>query len=304
MSDKPGIVILGPPRSGTTLLRRVLDAHSAIACPPETYALSAAARFLHEESFAHGLRIGVLVGMGYAGVSEQDVLARLRTMTFGLLADNAKRQGKPRWAEKTAFDAFHIPAIRKLCEGHVQFICLQRHGLDVACSIGDLVEKTGGLVQELHRYVQRYPQTLQAYAHAWVDAATAVADLAEQDDRAIAIKYEDFVADPEAVTRRVLEHVREPWEDGLVQRALQRSEQVGFGDWKTYGRASIDGSSVGRYKSVPQPALAPVAEICNPLLKRLGYDPVASTAVDDDEARRRYELGLMLGRMKAAKSDA
>ncbi|MEM6991234.1 MAG: sulfotransferase [Myxococcota bacterium] len=304
MSAAPGIVILGPPRSGTTLLRRILDAHSSIACPPETYTLSAAARFLHEERFAHGLRIGVLVGLGYAGLPEADVLARLREFTFGLLADNAERQGKPRWAEKTAFDAFHVPAIRKLCEGHVKFVCLQRHGLDVACSIGDLTDKTGGYVEELHTYVRRYPQTLQAFAHAWVDTATAIADLADEDDNAIAVRYEDLVADPEAVAKRVFEHLGEPWENGLVERALQNSDQVGFGDWKTYGRSAIDASSVDRWKKLPQPALEPLGEICNPLLERLGYAPVRAIGVDDDEARRRYELGLMLGRMKAAKSDS
>jgi len=302
MTAPRGIVILGPPRSGTTLLRRILDAHPGISCPPETYALSAAARFMHEERFDHGLRIGVLVGLGYAGLDEADVVGRLRELVFGLLGDAAKKRGKPRWAEKTAFDAFHVAAIRKLCGGHVDFVCLQRHGLDVATSVGDLVDKTGGYVEELHRYIVKYPQRLQAFAHAWVDIATAIADLSDADERALPVRYEDLVEDPEAVARKVLEHVGEPWDDGLIERALGSGEQVGFGDWKTYARAKIDASSVGRYKKLPQPVLAPLAELCNPLLQRLGYDPVNATSVDDEEARRRYELGLMLGRMKAAKA--
>ncbi|MEO1279878.1 MAG: sulfotransferase, partial [Planctomycetota bacterium] len=32
----PPIIILGVPRSGTTLLRTMLDAHPRIACGPET----------------------------------------------------------------------------------------------------------------------------------------------------------------------------------------------------------------------------------------------------------------------------
>lgn len=302
MSAEQPIVVLGTPRSGTTLLRRILDAHPSIACPPETYVLSACARFLHEERFAQGLRIGVLMGLSYAGMSEDEVLDRLRTFAFGLLRQNADKAGKPRIAEKTAFDAFHVPAIRRLCQGHVKFICVARHGLDVACSLAELVDKTGGYVQELHDYVVRHPEPLQAYAHAWVDTASAIADLARDDEHALEVRYEDLVADPEPTVRAILEHVGEPWDDGLLDRALADASQVGFGDWKTYGRKAIESSSVGRWKKLPHQSLRPLAEICNPTLTRLGYPAVhASEPEDDAAARRRYELGLLVNRMKAAK---
>jgi len=298
-----GIVIIGTPRSGTTLLRRILDAHSRIACPPETYLLSAAARFLHEERFSAGLRIGVLSGLGFAGVQEDEVLARLRAFTFGFLDEHAKRQGKPRWAEKTAFDAFHLDAVRRLCGGHVRFICIQRHGLDVACSLADLVDKTGGYVQELHRYLRQEPEPLMALARAWVDTATGVAALATEDRLAIDLRYEELVREPERVMKDVLERLGEPWEEGLVQRALGDASQMGFGDWKTYARAEVDASSVDRYESLPRPAIERLAEICNPTLTRLGYEPVslAPDDADEEDAKRRYELGLLLNRMKASK---
>jgi protein-tyrosine sulfotransferase len=299
--ERPGIVVLGFPRSGTTLLRRILDAHPSIACPPETYVLQAAARFLHEESFTHGLKIGVLSGLSYAGFSDVEVIDRLRSFAFGFLSESATRQGKARWAEKTAFDAFHLDAIRKLCEGHVRFVCLQRHGLDVASSVEDLVHKTGGYVEELHAYVRRYSEPLQAYAHAWVDCANALDDLAQRDD-AIDLRYEDLVRDPETVVRRVLAFLDEPWQDGLLERALASAGQVGFGDWKTYARKEIDTASIDRWRRWPGPAQVRLAEICNPTLERLGYPRVEAQAEDDDDARRRYELGLLINRMKAEKA--
>lgn len=298
MNERPGIVILGTPRSGTTLLRRLLDAHPNIACPPETYALSGAARFLHEESFAQGLKIGAVVGLGYAGFEESEVLRRLRRFTFGFFEEHAAQAGKTRWAEKTAFDAFYVAAIRRLCAGHVKFICLHRHGLDVAASIAELTDKTGGYVQELHRYVTRYPQPLEAFAHAWVDTANAVEDLAEQDEDALSIRYERLTEDPHGVLEEVLGFVGEPFEDGIVERALGSSESVGFGDWKTYARAKIDTRSVARWKSLPAASQTMLAEICNPTLKRLGYDAVSTEDENDEDARRRYELGLLLGRLK------
>ncbi|MEX1363977.1 MAG: sulfotransferase [Nannocystaceae bacterium] len=301
MSEAPGIVVVGTPRSGTTLLRRILDAHSSISCPPETYLLSAAARFLHEERFASGLRIGVLSGLSFAGVEEEQVLARLRELVFSFLRDHARAQGKPRWAEKTAFDVFHLDAIRRVVGGHVRFVCIQRHGLDVACSMRDLVDKTGGYVQELHRYLQREPDPLAALSHAWVDTAGRVAALVAEDPLAIGVRYEELVRDPEGVMRRVLEHVGEPWEEGLVQRALGDTGRLGFGDWKTYARGGIDSSSIDRWKSEPEPVIERMAEICNPRLVELGYPAVEAAPIDDADARRRYQMGLMLQRMKANK---
>ena len=126
-----GIVILGAPRSGTTLLRRLVDAHPNIACPGETNVLAACGRFLRSERIVEGVRIGVLDGLGYAGFSRDEVLTRLRDFAFSFHREYATRQGKARWASKTAFDAFYLEEIEQLCGDHVHFVCIQRHGLPV-----------------------------------------------------------------------------------------------------------------------------------------------------------------------------
>jgi hypothetical protein len=174
--------------------------------------------------------------------------------------------------------------------------------MDVACSLQELVDRTGGYVQELHDYLRRYPQPLEALSRAWVETATAVADLADEDANAMAIRYEDLAAEPEAVVKQILEFLGEPWEDGLIQRALDETGQVGFGDWKTFGRPTIDTSSVDRWKTLPRQTIVHLARICNPLLERLGYDAVPSTEDDAEEARRRYELGLLANRLRAEKA--
>src|SRR5262249_42673199 len=110
MAKRPahdGIIVMGAPRSGTTLLRRILDAHPDIACPGETNLLAACARFLHSETIAEGVDIGVLAGLEFAGFAEDAVLEALREFAFGFHREYAKRQGKPRWACKTAFDVFY-----------------------------------------------------------------------------------------------------------------------------------------------------------------------------------------------------
>lgn len=304
--SRPGILIVGPPRSGTTLLRRLIDAHPNIACPPETYLFNAAARFLDCERFAPGVDIGVLGGLGLAGFDDAQVLERLREFAFGFLRDYAKAQAKPRWAEKTAFSGFHLPAIRRLCSGHVQFVCLQRHGLDAIPSLADLVTKTGGYVAELHAHVRRHADPMIALAHAWVEAANAVADVVEQEDDVIDLRYEDLVRDPAATLQRLFAFLGEDCPDGLIETALTKSTGLGFGDWKTYQRVKIDASSVGRRGDLSRAETARLSEVCASTLQRLGYEVAesdAATSESDDDARRRYELGLLVNRMKAERRE-
>jgi protein-tyrosine sulfotransferase len=243
MSSKAaqGIVILGMPRSGTTLLRRLLDAHPAICCPPETNVLSAAARFLREEAVAGGVSVGVLSGLSFAGIAEQVVVARLRELVFGLLQNICRRSRKTRWAEKTAFNIFHLDQIEPLCSGSCRFLCLVRHPLDVVCSIKELTDKMETYVAELHPYIRQYPAPLEAFAHAWVEMHARLRRfVSDHPDDCLGLKYEDLVHHPAEELRRVFDFLGEPADvPAILSQALHGPEAIGLGDWKTYERRAI-----------------------------------------------------------------
>jgi hypothetical protein len=295
-----GILLLGSPRSGTTLLRRLVDAHPNIACPGETNVFSSCGRFLRSERIAEGVRIGVLDGLGYAGFTKQDVLFRLRELAFSFHRDYAEQQGKPRWASKTAFDAFYLDEIEELCGAQAQFICIQRHGLDVACSIQELCQKNGGYLAELHEYIVRHPMELEAFAHAWADLTRALRAFAERHPKnAILIRYEDLTEDIDATMSRIMRFVGEEWSSDLVEKALKNRAGIGLGDWKTYGKSTVDRSSVDRWKSLSRDTISRLGAICNPTLELCGYAPVeVRDEREDDETRRRYEVGLLLQGLK------
>lgn len=292
-----GIIILGIPRSGTTLLRRLLDAHPNIACPAETCLLTACARFLHTERVADGLDFGVLTGLAFAGFEPDTVRERLREFAFAFKREHASQAGKVRWAEKTAVDAFHIGKIEELCGDRVQYVCMVRHGLDVACSIRDLSDRGYTYLSEIHEYVRQYPRPLEAFAHAWVDVnRTLLEFVARHPDNSMLLRYEELVADPQHEMRRVLGFLGEPWRDDLLPAALERKQDAGLGDWKTYDRRDIYATSVGSWKSLPRPVISTLGRICNPVLEACGYEPVQIMETDTAEtARRRYQFGLMLG---------
>jgi hypothetical protein len=301
-SQAEGIIILGVPRSGTTLLRRLLNAQPQIACPGETNLLAACARFLASDKGAEGLDVGVVTGLGYAGFEPDEVLDKLREWAFGFFRAHAKRSGKRRWAEKSAFDSFHLEAIEQLVGNHAQFVCLFRHGLDTVCSLHDFCEKTQGYLDGLHPYVQRYPRPLEAFARAWVDLTGALRDFAERHPKnSISLNYEHLVANPEGQLQRVLDFLGEPFSPETLKEALQPTSSSGLGDWKSYSKLTIDQAGVGRFWQLPPGIRQELAEIVNPTLRKCGYEPVPADLDGSAEAaRRRYQLGLMVQAMKAA----
>jgi len=292
-----GIVVIGSPRSGTTLIRKILDAHPNIACPGETCILSAAARFLHSEVVADGLEFGVLNGLAFAGFEPSETLDRLRGFVFGFHEEHMRRQGKSRWAEKTAVDVFHLRQIEQLCEDQVRYVCLIRHGLDVACSLREFSDRGQTYLSELHKYVSQNPRPLEAFAQAWVDATRSILDLQKRNaTNSILIRYEDFVTDPQAQGKRLFDFLGEPWSVDILSNALDPAGRSGLGDWKAYSKPSIEATSVRRWRSLPPGVVSRLAEICNPTLEECGYEAVPiQPAVDQREARKRYNLALKVG---------
>ena len=296
-----GIVVLGMPRSGTTLLRRILDGHPAICAPGETFLLRASSRFLESEEIAFGIDYGVLGGLKPLGFTEDEILARVRALPFGFYADLARRAGKRRWAAKTAVDSFYAAAIERLYAGHVRFVCILRHGLDVVCSLREFSDELQGYIAELRPYIQQYARPLEAFAHAWVDVTTALMGLAErQADSALLLRYEDLVAEPEATLSRLFAFLGEDWQPELLQQAFGNREVTGLGDWKIYATHELKGDSIGRWKELPDDMLARLSAIVNPTLVACGYPPVdEKRPLSSDDAMRLYELAMMFKAVRA-----
>ena len=292
-----GIVILGVPRSGTTMVRRILNAHPRIASPGETCILSACARFLHSETVADGLEFGVISGLSFAGYERDEVLERLRLFATEFLEAYAKKQGKKRWAEKTAVDIFHLDAIESLCANRVKYVCVVRHGLDVVCSLKEFSDRGFTYLAEIHDYVRRYPRPLEAFAHAWVDANSALIDFVSRNpNNTLLMRYEDLVATPKDGIVDLFKFLNEKYYDNILERAFEKPRSAGFGDWKSYSRTTIDNTSVQRWKSLPPNTANRLAEICNPVLEKLGYDE-EQTRIPDNQAvaRRKYDFSMILG---------
>jgi hypothetical protein len=135
-----------------------------------------------------------------------------------------------------------------------------RHGLDVACSTQELVERNQGYAAELHEYIKRHHRPLEAFSRAWVDTAQSIREFVNRHPaNAILTRYEDLVSDPGKEMKRIFELL----ETALAQRD---DEDLGQGDWKTYRKRAIDRESVDRWRKLPRNLVSELGRIVNPTL--------------------------------------
>jgi len=142
-SDRAPIIILGVPRSGTTLLRTLLDAHPAIACGPETPWLAP-----HQRASVLGLaRYMRESELGYCKSFNQP--ASVVEGAAGRFIDEVMRayatsRGKRRWAEKTPNNAMHLEELARVLPGAV-YVWITRAPLDVAHSTTHVPDHRRGI---------------------------------------------------------------------------------------------------------------------------------------------------------------
>jgi hypothetical protein len=301
-TDEEGIVVLGFPRSGTTLLRRLLDAHSEISCPPETNLLSACARFLAEEPVAEGLSVGVVPGLAYSDISEDAVLARLRAMVFDFHRSIAEKAGKTLWVEKTAFDVFHLDEIERLLGDRCRYLCVFRHPLDVVPSVLELTNGMDRHLPELHPYIAHHPAPSEAVAHALLDCHARLRRfMADHADRCKAVHYETLLSQPESTLSEVFDFIGAPaTPQQVLESAFADGAQVGLGDWKTYDTKGLSTASTERWRQLPPSTIAGLVDLLSPVIEDLGYPPVERPDVPaGNSARRRYRAAKFVRQMQA-----
>jgi len=122
----PGAFIIAPFRSGTTLLRFILDSHPHIAAPPETFLFAHLLAPLRDERTTRAMW-----NVGF----HREVLARaLGDYGRGFLEAYARSKGKRVWIEKTPSYVEWLPELVEAFTD-VRFLLLFRHPFDIVRSM-------------------------------------------------------------------------------------------------------------------------------------------------------------------------
>ena len=210
----PAPFVVGVNRSGTTLLRMMLDAHPELTIPPETHFIPEVIRRANHENTRRRLIRSITrhPRWGDFGLDEGEFRARakqVRPLTasgaircfYELYAD---KQGKPRWGDKTPAYMLSVQRIgRTLPEA--RFIHLIRDGRDVALS------QTARALNEQPPPAEQAARWTKRIGKAREQAATL------KGPRYVEARYEDLVRDPEGTLRRVCEFIELPWDDAVLR---------------------------------------------------------------------------------------
>jgi hypothetical protein len=209
--------IVGSPRSGTTLLRLMLDSHPQLAIPPETGFIPSAFAALfgsderQRQSFADTLLNFPPQAPGWEdfGIDREALQHELRSVTpFHLDAAircfyrlYAARFGKTRWGDKTPAYGRHLRAIEHVLP-EACFIHIIRDGRDVALSLRNLWFSPGTAMATLARQ--------------WRRDICAIRHQSLPCQRYLEIRYESLVSDPEECLRDVCAFIEIDYDDRMM----------------------------------------------------------------------------------------
>lgn len=246
------IFIVGVPRSGTTLLRVLLDSHSRILALPETPWISGAyGGPLSLRQLLLDLTEGPYgAARNVAGIARADILAAGASFLEQLFEPALKARGKSVLAFKTPSDIPHLEFITALLP-QARYIHITRDGRDVAMS---QLAKKGSFFLELRGYRRlSYANVFRRWVE-WEGKARAV--LYGGDLKVIHLRYEDLMADPEREMRRVTAFLNLPFEPGMLDYAAQSHDYPKWeaGSTDVVQRRGVSETSVGKWRNTKKSA--------------------------------------------------
>jgi len=278
--------LIGPPRSGTTLLSVLLGRSPQAHCPPELWLALPATRLgrtrvaVHDEDSDEALaHRAISEALGEPAL--RDLEARALVAAYNRVA--AREPEAELLVDKTPRYYKIVPELADLFS-NARFVLLVRDPRDIAASW-----KTRWQA-DLEALAS--PEGVRDDAYDVFCAPALMLEARERlGDRAHWLRYEDLVADPATQLRGVCEFLGLEYSDALLDyradpELIALHTASSLGDEEIWSRDAIDRASVGRWpEALSARELERVTACIGPaVFEALGYEPPASDA-DDPETR-------------------
>jgi hypothetical protein len=290
------VIVLGVPRSGTTLLRVLLGMHPEVVAAPETPWITGgygpvSLRAVADDLVEHPT--GPVANL--PGVDRATVVRGIRALVLELLRGLPAARPARRLVLKTPDDAPHVGFLAELFPG-ARFLHICRDGRDVAAS----TVAAAGLGPRLAGFGKR---TAVNAARRWAAWETELREQSRRREEAtLDLCYRELVTEPLATLDGICSFLGLPFDKGMLRYDAVRGEllpawEVGAQD--VVRRERIDASRIGRWREVlSRDEMLEIDRACGDALVRLGYarcfdevDPPPTPA-----ERLRYRLRQRLPR--------
>jgi hypothetical protein len=244
-SHRP-VFIVGSTRSGTTLMRSIIDAHPAIYCPPcETFLFNSLNTtfngFIWDDHYDQ------------LPFTREAQIQWLRRFVLDLFAHLGEAAGKARWAEKTPSHVFFMEFISEAFPDS-QFIHMVRNGRDVVKSIKNVRWGSKNTVENTRQ---------------WVNSIRAGRRVGTQlgPDRYHEVRFEELIDQREQTLREICRFLGEEWAPQMIDYHLPKNNSWGLQFAAFDKRRKI----IGKYNALTLLDHLAFTAVGGSLMKELGY---------------------------------
>jgi hypothetical protein len=225
------IFVIGSPRSGSTLLQRMLSSHSAIFSCPEPHIITPLAHLGYYETvekapYDHLRAVDAIRGfVEELPKKEEDYLAACRAYTDALYSRRLETSNKSLFLDKTPAYALVLPFLAKLYP-KARYIVLTRHPIAIFTSY------TSSFFDGDYKAAHQFNPILDRYVPAMARF------LKNRPVPLIHVRYEQLVTNPQKEVNKILSFLELPFEENVIEYGRQEHEQKGLGDPVSVNRHS------------------------------------------------------------------
>jgi hypothetical protein len=253
------IFIVGPPRSGATVVDRIVRSHSSVPAGGDLPFLGELPKIAGDvlpspQPYPESLAQSWTADRHYSAALFRDYYFA-RAERFGLLNGG----GKAFFTDRMPCNELHLPLL-KMAFPQAKIVYVMRHPLDVSISMlsNNVTQgfNCGYRIEDLAHHLAAMFDLFEHYRR-------------ELDLGEYVLKYEALVADQAGQTRKLLDYLGLPFEEACLR--FHEQQRQGPTPGAAQPISSLNSQSVNRHRHYAQ-HLKPYASRVRPLMAAQGYE--------------------------------
>jgi len=264
------IFILCCDRSGSSLLRYIIDTHPEIASPAELN-LGELCQYLY---YAVEGTTGEVVNVTDPIEKKRIIGENVREIISDLMSGYVRAKNKRMWCEKSPSNLQNVDYIKSVFP-EAKYICLHRHAMDVVHSCMEIT-RFGFWPPQLTYLCRNSGNIVGAMVENWIDKTRSLLQFERSNqDKCFRIKYESYVLNPTEALSPMFGFLGVAWDTSLLDLVFSVRHDRGAEDHKVKFSQRINKNAIGKGSSIklqyiPKHLLGEM----NGLLEELDYPPV------------------------------